>query len=148
MKYILLLVSILYISKAEAQTSALADSLAAIGDYSKAISAYGEVKNPDALLYLKIARSYKSIGNSGRALDNYKKSLDLDSKQLIAATEYGRLLITQRRFKKADSLFAGLTTKYPANPEFHFQRGRTLQKLGPQINIVDKDTFGIAAHKQ
>ena len=146
MKYWLLLISLFFITTAEAQTSAVADSLAAVGDYSKAIDVYQKIDTPNALLYLKIARAYKSLGNSGQALTYYKKSVNSDANQLIAATEYGRLLIAQGKFKKADSLFASLSDANSSNPEFHFQRGRTLQKLGPQFNIVGKDTFGIASH--
>jgi len=65
-----LFVLILFIQlNAEAQSSALAlaDSLYANGNYSKAIDAYKKHSNQDEV-YSKIAKSYIAIGNFGKAI--------------------------------------------------------------------------------
>lgn len=139
--FIILLGTIIF--KAGAQSSALrvADSLAAVGNHSKAITNYTAARIQNAPIALKIARSYKALGNDGKALNFYESSLEKDSTQVIAATEYGRLLIATRKFEKADSIFSRLSERYPDNPEFHYQRGRALKALGPQITVVKGDTI-------
>jgi tetratricopeptide (TPR) repeat protein len=148
MKYLFLLSIGLCILKAEAQSSVLsvADSLAAVGNYTKAIEQFQSIQDPSAQIDLKIARAYRTIGNGNAALEAYKASLLKDPSQVIAATEYGRLHISQRHFKKGDSIFKSLSALYPDNPEFHYQRGRALRNLGPQIEVNNGDTLKIAAH--
>lgn len=148
MKYLIFLSIGLCIFKAEAQSSALsiADSLAAVGKYSKAIKQFQSIQKPSAQIDLKIARAYRAIGNGELALKAYENSLRKDNTQVIAATEFGRLHIAQRNFKKGDSIFNSLSTLYPDNPEFHYQRGRALRNMSPQFEIVNGDTLVVAAH--
>tara|TARA_R110002051_G_scaffold325820_1_gene431704 strand:- start:23771 stop:24964 length:1194 start_codon:yes stop_codon:yes gene_type:complete len=148
MKYLFVLLLTIVSIKAEAQSSALsiADSLTAVGNYSKAIEQFQSIKNPTAQIDLKVARAYKAIGNGNLALKAYKTSLRKDPNQVIAATEFGRLHIAQRNFKQGDSIFKSLSTLYPDNPEFHYQRGRALRNLGPQADINNGDTLMVAAH--
>ncbi|MFC4636640.1 tetratricopeptide repeat protein [Dokdonia ponticola] len=130
-KYLLLIFLNMIIFKAEAQSSALtvADSLYAVGSYTKAIKNYQKVSNPESPVTLQIARSYKGLGNSKAALENYKKFLLQHTNQPIAATEYGRLLINRGDYFTADSIFSGLATAYPDNPEYFYQRGRAIKQL-------------------
>ena len=130
-KYLILILLNGIIFKAEAQSSALtvADSLYAVGNYTKAIQQYQGVANPDAKTTLQIARSYKGLGNKKAALEAYKKSLTQDSEQPVTATEYGRLLITRGDFITADTIFGALAQKYPDNPEYFYQRGRAIKQL-------------------
>lgn len=148
MKYISVLFITVLSLKAEAQSSALSigDSLSAVGNYSKAISKFQEIKAPDAQVDLKIARAYKAIGNGNAALRAYEKSLQKDPSQVIAATEFGRLHIAQRHFKKGDSIFKSLIDLYPDNPEFHYQRGRALRNLRVQYEVKNGDTVVVEAH--
>lgn len=130
-KYLILIFLNGIIFKAEAQSSALtvADSLYAVGNYTKAIQQYQLVPDQNAKITLQIARAYKGIGNKKAALEAYKNSLEQNSEQPVAATEYGRLLITRREFVIADSIFEALTKKHPDNPEYFYQRGRALKQL-------------------
>lgn len=148
MKYFFVAFIAIFYLKAEAQSSALsiADSLSAVGNYSKAITKFREIKAPNAQIDLKIARAYKAIGNGNEALKAYKESLEKDPSQVIAATEFGRLYIAQRHFKKGDSIFKSLLDLYPDNPEFHYQRGRALRNLTAQYEVKNGDTVVIAAH--
>lgn len=132
MKNLLLGIILLGMSKAGAQTPAfvVADSLYAAGNYSKAIAKY-ENAPPTAKSKLQIARSYKSLGNGDLALKSYVESLQLNSEQAITAYEYGKLLITKKKLKTADSIFEVLTKRYPNNPEYHYQRGRALKSIAP-----------------
>ncbi|RMB59064.1 hypothetical protein EAX61_08345 [Dokdonia sinensis] len=143
MRYIFIILFGLIIYKAEAQSSALrvADSLAAVGNHSKAIATYSDIGIMNAPVALKIARSYKALGNDSKALQYYQSSLEQDKTQVIAATEYGRLLIATRKFKKGDSIFNSLSERYPGNPEFYYQRGRALKAMGPQIAVTNSDTI-------
>ncbi|WP_299213571.1 tetratricopeptide repeat protein [uncultured Dokdonia sp.] len=130
-KHLFLFLLSTVILKAEAQSSALtvADSLYAVGSYTNAIQEYQRVSEQNEKAQLQIARSYKGLGNIKAALEAYKNSLSLDSEQPIAATEYGRLLITRGKYVTADTIFKGLTQKYPDNPEYFYQRGRAVKQL-------------------
>lgn len=130
-KYLTFIFLTTLILKAEAQSSALtvADSLYAVGSYTKAIENYQKVPDSDAKTTLQIARSYRGLGNTKAALENYKKFLLQHTNQSIAATEYGRLLINRGDYLAADSIFSGLATTYPDNPEYFYQRGRAIKQL-------------------
>lgn len=132
-KYVFLMCILFIIFKAEAQSSALtvADSLYTVGNYTKAIQQYQLIpdQNQNAKITLQIARSYRGLGNKKEALLAYKNSLEKNPEQPVAATEYGRLLITRNAFASADTIFKDLTRKYPDNPEYFYQRGRALKQL-------------------
>ena len=141
MKNLFLWMLLILISKAGAQTpaSAVADSLYAVGNYSKALSAY--TQNPEsAVNQLQIARSYKGLGNKAKALKAYETSLKMNSEQPITATEYGKMLLTRNKFLQADSIFDLLTARYPDNPEYYYQHGRALRKL-KRDTTVSKEAF-------
>lgn len=130
-RYLILIFFTSIISNAEAQSSALtiADSLYAVGSYTKAIKQYQLVPDQSAVVQLQIARSYRGLGNKKDALEAYAASLTLDKEQPIAATEYGRLLITRGNYSVADTIFMELSEEYPDNPEYFYQRGRALKQL-------------------
>ncbi|WP_421823741.1 tetratricopeptide repeat protein [Flagellimonas oceanensis] len=75
-KYIYITFLILFFSKADAQTSALAvaDSLYALGNYTSAINAYAKVGGKKS--NLQIARAYNTIGNYDKAIAQYRAVLD------------------------------------------------------------------------
>lgn len=131
MKHFSYIIILLITIKAGAQFSALAvaDSLYAVGDYTKAIQAYTNNQQLDANTTLQLARSYKGLGLRTTALDFYKQSLVLNPSQPIAATEYGRLLITTSKFNEADSLFGNLASQFPNNAGYQYQWGRAIKEL-------------------
>jgi len=63
-------------------------------------------RNPDALNYLGF--SYRKTGNTGQALVNYQKALDLQPKH-IGANEYmGELYLEMKNLPKAEERLAVL----------------------------------------
>lgn len=141
MKNLVLGIVLFIICKVGAQTpaSALADSLYAVGNYSKALKVY-ETNPQSASNYLKIARAYKGLGNKAQALEAYQISLKMDKEQPIATTEYGKMLLTRNKFAQADSIFGLLTARYPDNPEYYYQHGRALRKL-KRDTAIRKEAF-------
>ncbi|WP_299684095.1 tetratricopeptide repeat protein [uncultured Dokdonia sp.] len=139
-RYLILFFFINTISNAGAQSSALsiADSLYAVGSYTKAIEQYQLVPEKNAKTLLQIARSYRGLGNKKVALEAYVASLTQNGEQPITATEYGRLLITRGHYVKADSIFSKLANTYPDNPEYFYQRGRALKQLEKKADSIWK----------
>jgi tetratricopeptide (TPR) repeat protein len=130
MKNLFLGILIFTFCKVGAQTpaSAVADSLYATTNFTAAIKAY-EALPASSKTTLQIARSYRGLGLKKKALDYYNRSLTNVKKEPITATEYGKLLYTQRDFTKADSIFSILVQEYPENPSYHYEHGRSLKQL-------------------
>ena len=131
MKEIFYLGALLLTFKAGAQTPAfsVADSLYAVGAYSKAIMTYEAKPNLSAKDFLNVARSYKGLGNRAAALEYYQESCTADPNLVIASVEFGKLSITTKKYTQADSIFSNLLERYPDNPEFYYQKGVALSKL-------------------
>ncbi|HBT11452.1 MAG TPA: hypothetical protein DEB18_19310, partial [Leeuwenhoekiella sp.] len=130
-------------SRAEAQeVSALAigDSLYAVGNYSKAIAQYEQIANKNEQVYLKLARAHQAKGTLDDALTNYKLAAT-STDEVIAMNEYGKLLITKRQFKEADSVFSALISVYQTNPDFYYQRGRANENRPSTISIKEPDSI-------
>ena len=127
----ILIVIILISCKAEAQSSALAvaDSLYALGNYSKAISVYQKTPKNS----LKIAKSYEALGNLTKAVDFYKAALQENSKSTIIQYNYAKLLMRARKFESADTLIRELIQQQPSNPNFVYQYGLLLEKVNDTI---------------
>ena len=126
-----LLIIILIIQfNAEAQSSALdvGNDLYATGNYSEAIKAYKTNENQDEV-YDKIAKAYVAIGNFGLALENYKKSVEANPKNVLLLYEYAKLLSTTKQYKEAAELFNDLIYIDYKNPNYHYQAGIALEKL-------------------
>ncbi len=135
--YLLLLIITL---KAEAQSSALtiADSLYALGNYSKAINAYAKVG--DSFSNLQIARSYKAIGNFEKAIAQYEAVVNENPQMQIARFELGKLFIKTKDFNKARKLFSKLIATNSQNPEYYYYLGETFRKL-------EQPASSLVAHK-
>ena len=135
MKYCLFLILLVQYSIAGAQSPALtyADSLYAVGNYSKAIHAYNQLPEISASTYLNIARSYKGLGNRKEALIHYKHATEKDTSRIVASVEYGKLLVASRKFQTADTIFSKLCQRFPENPEFFYQRGLALANIPRSI---------------
>lgn len=133
----------LIMNKVEAQTSTLllsdADSLYRVGNYSKAIKAYEQIEEK-AYATLQIAKAYKALGNSKKALENYEKSLQIDSVNTLVLYDYGKLLFTTGKLKKSLQIFEQLKAKDTLNPNFHYQIGLTKQALKTQDYVTSYET--------
>jgi tetratricopeptide (TPR) repeat protein len=121
---------LLIVFKTEAQTSVLklADSLYAIGSYSKAIENYKLHKTPKDV-YNKIAKSYSAIGNYDEALKNYQAHMSANPNDVLTAYEYAILLSQTNKNKEASVIFKDLVSTNSKNPNYHFQLGLVLEKL-------------------
>ena len=140
-KYFYLFLIVAVATKAEAQTSALAvaDSLYAIGEYTGVIDKLEQVKDKSSKVYLMLARSHSAKGTLEDALANYKMAAT-GTDQAIAMTGYGKMLITKKKYKEADSVFTDLILAYAKNPNFYYQRGRAREKLRFQ---TENDTLAL-----
>lgn len=139
MNKLFLSILVLFLWKAEAQTSALplADSLYAIGNYQKAIELYQNSSKTSAVTYQKIAQAYQATGNIGLAINNYEKAIQLDQKLIIAKSNLGKLYYQSRKYRLADSLFKKLVEDYPKNPDFYYRLGLAKEQLNDTTAIQD-----------
>ncbi len=129
-------------ARAEAQSSALAiaDSLYQLGDYSNAIQKYEDIHPKDQYVLLQIAKSHKSKGTHNDALKYYEKVIVAHPSSTSIKLDYAKLLMTTRKFKKADSVYSTLVSEYPKNPNFQYKLGLAKKHL--------KDTTAITYFKK
>ncbi|MCC4213474.1 tetratricopeptide repeat protein [Leeuwenhoekiella parthenopeia] len=142
-----LFIFLILASRAEAQSvsaSAVADSLYAVGNYSEAIAEYESLDKKDTSVYLKLARAHQAKGTLDDAL-NYYAQAATGTNEVIAMNEYGKLLITKRKFKEADSVFTELINVYQTNPDFYYQRGRAKENIPRNIKIDATDSTTTSA---
>ncbi|MAW96412.1 MULTISPECIES: tetratricopeptide repeat protein [unclassified Leeuwenhoekiella] len=137
-----LFILLILASQAEAQSVsalAVADSLYAVGNYSAAIAEYDNLDAKNASVYLKLARAHQAKGTLDDALSFYAQAAT-GTDEVIAMNEYGKLLITKRKFKEADSVFTELLNAYTTNPDFYYQRGRAKEMMPHNIKIDATDS--------
>ncbi|TMM58374.1 tetratricopeptide repeat protein [Maribacter algarum] len=141
MKKFIFLILLLLFFKAEAQTSALAiaDSLYAIGNYTKAINFYAEVGSQKG--NLQIARAYNSIGNYAKAIAQYESLIGRSPELQIARFELGKLYLKTKRFDEGRKLFAGLVGDDANNPEYLYYQGESFREL-------DQGASSLVAYKK
>ncbi|WP_299605501.1 tetratricopeptide repeat protein [uncultured Aquimarina sp.] len=137
-KYYIFIVTLFTFTFVKAQKASLkeADSLYAIGNYTEAIKIYQNLDPKDDYILLKIAKAHKAKGTYNDALSYYEKVLQLDTELLSAKLEYAKLLTTTRKYKKADSVYTGLVSQYPDNPNFYYQLGSVKKKQKDSTAIV------------
>jgi len=143
----ILLVLVLFIVEAEAQSSAsdIADSLYATGNYTKAINFYSEEGSANASL--QIARAYNAIGNFEKAKAQYQSVVEENPDFQIASFELGKLLIKMEDYDEARKLFTKLTSAEKENPEYYYYLGEAFRELDQPAsslvaykNAVQKDS--------
>ncbi len=124
MKNISILIFVLLFLQAEAQpvpamaVSKKADSLFEIGEYNKAIPLFLKEKR-----FQETAKSYEAIGNNGEAEYYYKKAILDNPNNPKLEFRYAKLLFKISNYKKADSIFKDLQSRFPNNPNFIYERG-------------------------
>ncbi|MGO2356673.1 MAG: tetratricopeptide repeat protein [Mesonia sp.] len=131
LKVVSFLIIVFIMQRVGAQTStlALADSLYAVGDYHKAIQIYEKQDSLSASVYQKIASAEQARGDLNKALKAYEKSIQQNSKLVVAKANYGKLLRRTYQYQKADSVYTELIQQYPQNPDFQYQLGLIKEKL-------------------
>ena len=105
-----------------------ADSLYALGNYTKAINAYSQLG--DARAQHQIARAYEAMGNHEKAIVQYQSVINNDADNLLAKFELAKIYDRTKKFQDAEVLFKILTEKAPDNPEFFYYLGKTAQEQG------------------
>ncbi|PTX44589.1 pentatricopeptide repeat protein [Christiangramia gaetbulicola] len=106
----------------------VADSLATVGKNTEAIELLKQTDPKTGKIYLRLAQIQKSIDQNDQALENYQKVLELNPALVLAAQEYGELLLESGKLDKADSLFSSLSEKYPDNAGFLYRIGLAKEK--------------------
>jgi len=138
------------IHKVGAQSSTLlvADSLYRVGNYSKAIHLY-EAQEKSSYAQAQIAKAYKALGNSKKAIESYEEVLKTDSLDILVLYDYGKLLFTTGKLEKSLTTFEKLKTKDTLNPNFHFQIGLVKEALRHEDYIqAYKTAFQLDAQHQ
>jgi tetratricopeptide (TPR) repeat protein len=147
MKHQLILIVLMIIFKAEAQSSAssMADSLYLTGSYTLAINAYAKMGNDRT--NLQIARAYQAIGNLDKAISQYESIVTENPALQIAAFELGKLYLRANAYDEARKLFSKLATSGSENPEYQYYLGEAYRELGQQAsslisykNAIQKDS--------
>ncbi|PTX63765.1 tetratricopeptide repeat protein [Kordia periserrulae] len=115
--------------KVGAQTSTLsvADSLYLVGNYSKAIQLYQQEKNN--YTETQIAKAYKALGNTKKAIKSYENVLKVDSLNTLVLYDYGKLLFSAGKLEKSLQTFEKLEEKDTLNPNFHYHIGLVKEAL-------------------
>lgn len=144
MKAFLFIVLLLQLYEAEAQTSAfsVADSLYAVGSYTKAINAYSEIGNATAAL--QIARSYNAIGNFEKAVLQYERIIFGEPNLKIAIFELGKLQLKLDEPENAVSLFFDLTLDETENPEYYYYLGSALKDVNSISESINSFKYAVA----
>ncbi|MEL6810205.1 MAG: tetratricopeptide repeat protein [Bacteroidota bacterium] len=127
--YRLFITITLIVFKAEAQDASalrIADSLYALGNYSKAITFYEKVDGVE----VKLAKSYEALGNKGKALAYYREALRIHPSSLSIQYNYGKLLFNSAQYREADSIFKLLSNADERNPNFPYHLGLIKEKRG------------------
>ncbi len=129
MRKTLIVILILTIFKTEAQSSvlAIADSLYAYGNYSKAINIYKTHSQPSEV-YDKIAKAYLAIGNDDEALRNYELGLKANLDNTLLKYDYAKLLYRHKKLNDAAVLFNELVYLDYKNPNYHYELGVVLEQ--------------------
>ncbi len=126
----LIFVFMIFISiKTEAQSSVLfvADSLYAMGNYTKAIEKYRQhpVKEDT---FEAIAKAFIALGNYDEGLLYYDRALNSDEENSLLKYDYARLLAKIKKYDKAETFFRELIDIDYKNPNFHYELGLVLEK--------------------
>jgi tetratricopeptide (TPR) repeat protein len=104
---------------AQAQNTAIADSLVAVGQYSKAVQWYEEQgKIPEK--YFQMAKVYEATGNKSAALEKYEKYIQIDSTNTRVNYNYGLLLIETTQWKLAEKVFTKLNKEKPSAVHWYY----------------------------
>lgn len=118
---------------AQTPTLSIADSLYALGDYTKAINSYAKMGTPKA--HLQIARAYNAIENYDKSIIQYENVIGRDSSLQIAKFELGKLFLKINDPKNAAYVFLDLISKGNRNAEYYYYMGNALKDLKSKMFI-------------
>lgn len=136
MNKILQILSFLICATIYAQYSDLekADSLVALGNYSKAIALYQTHDNPVAVNY-KIARAFEAIGNYAEAVKYYELAVNNNPNDVFIKYQFGKLLSRVKKYDQAKMVFKDLINSDHQNPNYQYELGLILEKTSDSLTI-------------
>jgi len=117
------------------------DSLYSIGEYSKLLKHFETYPPNNYKDNLLKAKTLQVKGYNDQALKTYHLALSDRADAPLPQFAYAKLLKSNNRIQKADSLLTLLHNNYPENPEFAFQLGLV---KGKQKNASEELYFEIA----
>ncbi|ARN78223.1 hypothetical protein BST97_09590 [Nonlabens spongiae] len=124
-KFTILIVLLHFITQAQI---AEGDSLMTVGNYQAAMWSYQQAPE-EASTFFKIARASAAMGNTDDAIDSYMDGMALDSTDVRARFELGKLLLGINDWSSALNIFNALQEEFPANATYHHYIGKTYQDL-------------------
>jgi len=97
-----------------------------IGEYSKAIETFQSIESPSTDDEIILAKTYAAKGMTLKCLKTYESAFsDTKADKFITSKfQYAKILQTQGRLKKADSIYSRLLEVLPENAEFMYQKGK------------------------
>jgi len=138
--------------KAGAQTPALAvaDSLHAVGQTSKAVEILESTDPKSHTVYLRLAKYQSVTGNTSSALKNYRKVLKEVPNRVLTAIEFAKTLVKAGELQEADSIYAALSERYPKNANFMYEQGviREMQQDSTAIDFFKEANHLDATHQE
>lgn len=111
-----------------------ADSLMALGNYSKAIELYKTHENPTTVNQ-KIASAFEAIGNYNQAAQYYQFAINNQPENTLLNYQYGKLLSKLKKYQEAKTVFSDLINKDPQNPNFLFELGLIYEKTNDSLTL-------------
>ena len=118
---------VLYKTRAQSSVLAIADSLYATGNYSKAINFYAKVGSEKSSL--QVARAYNAMGNYEKAKLQYENLANKNPALQIARLELGKIYIKTHDLKRAILVFSQFIKDDDGNPEFYYYLGMAYQDM-------------------
>lgn len=126
--YLILFLALCFKTQAQISVLKQADSLYVNGNYTKAINLYKSLENQEEA-FDKIAKAYVALGNYDEALNNYKRSIEVNPDNALLKYEYARLLSKTKKFDEASAMFYKLIDIDYRNPNYHYELGLVLEHL-------------------
>lgn len=111
-----------------------ADSLMALGNYSKAIELYKTHDN-QTIVNQKIASAYEAIGNYTQAVQYYQFAVNNQPENTLLNYQYGKLLSKLKKYQEAKTVFSDLINKDPQNPNFLYELGLIYEKTNDSLTL-------------
>lgn len=123
MKYCIVTIAFLYSLSGSAQDI---KELYELGQYSKAIKSFNDIEKPSIDDQIILARAYAAKGMTLECMQAYQTALKSTKKEehLKSKLQYAKILHTQGKLNKADSLYLHLLSVMPEHAEIFYRLGK------------------------
>ena len=97
-----------------------------IGEYAKAVAAFSKIDNPTTEDRIVLAKVYAAKGMTLECMQTYNDALIETKKSdfLKSKFQYAKILQTQNKLAKADSIYSALLEIMPEHAEILYQKGK------------------------